>query len=37
MSIFLNVFADNVDVLTGGRVLIEPFGAGVLVPCIAGL
>lgn len=31
---FLERFADNVDELTGGRVEIEPFGAGVLVPAL---
>jgi TRAP-type mannitol/chloroaromatic compound transport system substrate-binding protein len=31
---FLERFAGNVDVLTGGRVEIEPFGAGVLVPAL---
>ena len=31
---FLERFAENVDVLTQGRVLIEPFGAGVLVPAL---
>lgn len=31
---FLERFADNVDVLTAGRVEIEPFGAGVLVPAL---
>ncbi|MBU2484719.1 MAG: TRAP transporter substrate-binding protein DctP [Alphaproteobacteria bacterium] len=31
---FLERFAENVDVLTNGRVLIEPFGAGVLVPAL---
>ncbi|MBO0346339.1 TRAP transporter substrate-binding protein DctP [Roseibium sp. CAU 1637] len=31
---FLERFADNVDVLTQGRVEIEPFGAGVLVPAL---
>ncbi|SES08484.1 TRAP-type mannitol/chloroaromatic compound transport system, substrate-binding protein [Tranquillimonas rosea] len=31
---FLERFADNVDVLTDGRVEIEPFGAGVLVPAL---
>ena len=31
---FLERFADNVDVLTSGRVEIEPFGAGVLVPAL---
>ncbi|TYC53028.1 C4-dicarboxylate ABC transporter substrate-binding protein [Rhodobacterales bacterium] len=31
---FLERFADNVDTLTEGRVEIEPFGAGVLVPAL---
>ena len=31
---FLERFADNVDELTAGRVEIEPFGAGVLVPAL---
>lgn len=31
---FLERFADNVDALTEGRVEIEPFGAGVLVPAL---
>ncbi len=31
---FLERFADNVDLLTEGRVAIEPFGAGVLVPAL---
>lgn len=31
---FLERFADNVKVLTEGRVEIEPFGAGVLVPAL---
>lgn len=31
---FLERFADNVGELTGGRVEIEPFGAGVLVPAL---
>ncbi|MFC6487164.1 TRAP transporter substrate-binding protein DctP [Nitratireductor sp. GCM10026969] len=31
---FLERFAENVDVLTEGRVEIEPFGAGVLVPAL---
>lgn len=31
---FLERFADNVDALTAGRVEIEPFGAGVLVPAL---
>ncbi len=31
---FLERFADNVDLLTSGRVEIEPFGAGVLVPAL---
>ncbi|WP_138464224.1 TRAP transporter substrate-binding protein DctP [Poseidonocella sp. HB161398] len=31
---FLERFAENVDTLTGGRVEIEPFGAGVLVPAL---
>lgn len=31
---FLERFADNVDTLTEGRVKIEPFGAGVLVPAL---
>ncbi|NVK33813.1 MAG: TRAP transporter substrate-binding protein DctP [Rhodobacteraceae bacterium] len=31
---FLERFADNVDTLTQGRVEIEPFGAGVLVPAL---
>lgn len=31
---FLERFADNVEVLTDGRVEIEPFGAGVLVPAL---
>ncbi|MCF8481803.1 MAG: TRAP transporter substrate-binding protein DctP [Rhodospirillum sp.] len=31
---FLERFADNVKSLTGGRVEIEPFGAGVLVPAL---
>lgn len=31
---FLERFAENVDVLTNGRVMIEPFGAGVLVPAL---
>ncbi|MCT9000506.1 TRAP transporter substrate-binding protein DctP [Chelativorans intermedius] len=31
---FLERFAENVDVLTDGRVEIEPFGAGVLVPAL---
>ncbi|MBC7280076.1 TRAP transporter substrate-binding protein DctP [Hoeflea sp.] len=31
---FLERFADNVGVLTNSRVLIEPFGAGVLVPAL---
>lgn len=31
---FLVRFADNVDLLTDGRVEIEPFGAGILVPAL---
>lgn len=31
---FLERFADNVDAMTGGKVEIEPFGAGVLVPAL---
>lgn len=31
---FLERFAENVDTLTEGRVKIEPFGAGVLVPAL---
>ncbi|MEJ8476370.1 TRAP transporter substrate-binding protein DctP [Roseibium algae] len=31
---FLERFADNAKVLTNGRVEIEPFGAGVLVPAL---
>ena len=31
---FLERFADNVELLTDGRVAIEPFGAGVLVPAL---
>ncbi|PVB60446.1 TRAP transporter substrate-binding protein DctP [Labrenzia sp. 011] len=31
---FVERFADNVDVLTQGRVKIEPFGAGILVPAL---
>lgn len=31
---FLERFANNVDELTSGRVEIEPFGAGVLVPAL---
>jgi len=31
---FLERFAKNVDTLTDGRVEIEPFGAGVLVPAL---
>lgn len=29
---FMERFAKNVDVLTGGRVDVQPFGAGVLAP-----
>ena len=31
---FLERFAENADTLTEGRVKIEPFGAGVLVPAL---
>ncbi|SHM33554.1 TRAP transporter substrate-binding protein DctP [Roseibium suaedae] len=31
---FLERFADNVKLMTSGRVEIEPFGAGVLVPAL---
>lgn len=31
---FLVRFADNVELLTDGRVEIEPFGAGILVPAL---
>lgn len=31
---FLERFADNVDRLTSGRVEIQPFGAGVIVPAL---
>lgn len=31
---FLVRFAENVDMLTDGRVEIEPFGAGILVPAL---
>lgn len=31
---FLERFADNVELLTNGRVEIQPFGAGVLVPAL---
>ena len=31
---FLERFADNVDLMTQGRVEIQPFGAGVLVPAL---
>ena len=31
---FLERFSDNVDLMTDGRVEIEPFGAGVLVPAL---
>lgn len=31
---FLERFADNVETLTGGRVAIRPFGAGVIVPAL---
>jgi TRAP-type mannitol/chloroaromatic compound transport system substrate-binding protein len=31
---FLERFADNVTLMTAGRVEIEPFGAGVLVPAL---
>ena len=31
---FLVRFADNVDMLTDGRVKIQPFGAGILVPAL---
>jgi TRAP-type mannitol/chloroaromatic compound transport system substrate-binding protein len=29
---FMKRFADNVKLITGGKVIIEPYGAGVLVP-----
>lgn len=29
---FMKRFADNVKLITGGKVVIEPYGAGVLVP-----
>jgi len=31
---FLERFAGNVDLMTGHRVKVEPFGAGVLVPAL---
>ncbi|NYT35854.1 C4-dicarboxylate ABC transporter substrate-binding protein [Allopusillimonas soli] len=31
---FLERFADHVDTLTSGRVEIQPFGAGVIVPAL---
>ncbi|MFD1329201.1 TRAP transporter substrate-binding protein DctP [Mycoplana ramosa] len=31
---FLQRFAKNVDVMTEGRVAIEPYGAGVIVPAL---
>ena len=31
---FLVRFADNVELLTDGRVEIQPFGAGILVPAL---